>query len=65
MYKIETEYTQDSHIKSAETTQWSKSTLLPGSTVDGFSFDHKEVFILLLRHPGGTGVGINVRKHRY
>ena len=40
MYKIETEYMQDSHIKSAETTQWSKSTLLPGSTVLWVSY-HK------------------------
>ena len=33
VYKIETEYIQESHVKSAETTQWSKCTLLPGSTV--------------------------------
>ena len=42
MYQIETEYMQDSHVKSAETTQWSKSTLLPGSTVSY----HDVIFVL-------------------
>ena len=29
--------------------------------VDGFSFDRKEVFILLLRHLGRAGVGVNLK----
>jgi hypothetical protein len=33
VYKIKAGYMQDSLVKSAETTPWSKSTLLPGSTV--------------------------------
>ena len=29
--------------------------------VDGFSIDRKEVFILLLRHLGRAGVGVNLK----
>ena len=29
--------------------------------VDGFSFDSKEVFILLLRHVGRAGAGVNLK----
>ena len=29
--------------------------------VDGFSFDHKEVFILLLGYLGSAGVGANLK----
>ena len=29
--------------------------------LDGFSFDCKEVFILLLRHLGSAGIGVNLK----
>ena len=36
-------------------------TLLHLICIDGFSFDSKEVFILLLRHVGRARIGVNLK----